>query len=188
MRSMSGIAILAVMMACPFATYGDEIASGLRIGEHPEPLQVRDCTGPAAGKTLCYTCRYAERPTIVIFTPQLTPKTAQLVKRIDSELGKRREQRPAAYVVIIGEDNAALEAALKGAAKEHDLRHVPLTILHDRPTKLAVSYRIAQDAAITVTQWREGTVTSSRGFASSELTDADIERVLADVDNLLNDK
>jgi hypothetical protein len=188
MRSISVLALVAMTMACPLVARGEEIASGLRSGEHPEPLQVRDCTGPAAGKTLCYTCRYAERPTIAIFTHQLTPETAQLVKRIDSELDKRRAQRPAAYVVIIGEDNAELEAALKGAAKEHDLRHVPLTILRDRPAKLAAGYRLAQDAALTVTQWREGTVTSSRGFASSELTDADIERVLADVDNLLSDK
>ena len=35
-------------------TFAQEVKSGLEVGQHAPPFNVRDITGPNAGKTLCY--------------------------------------------------------------------------------------------------------------------------------------
>jgi hypothetical protein len=186
MRLISALSITFAALNVAACANAEEIPSGLAVGQHPQPLNVRDCTGPAAGKTLCYTCRYAERPTTAIFVRGLSPQVAQLIKRIDTEVSEKRDQRAAAYVVLVRDDEAELEAELKQLARELDLRHVPLTIFRDRRTKLASDYRIADRAALTVMHWRQGTVAASRGFSTTTLSPADIERVAADLATILH--
>jgi len=36
------------------AALADELKSGLQVGERTTPYNVRDITGPSAGKSLCY--------------------------------------------------------------------------------------------------------------------------------------
>lgn len=38
---------------CASAVAGD-LKSGLQVGDSPAPFNVKDVTGPASGKTLCY--------------------------------------------------------------------------------------------------------------------------------------
>jgi len=44
----------AVLCAGPAATLAEELKSGLEVGKSATPFNVRDITGPNAGKTLCY--------------------------------------------------------------------------------------------------------------------------------------
>jgi hypothetical protein len=50
--SFSAMVVSIVMMGA--ARAGDEIKSGLAIGELASPFDVDDVTGPNKGKTLCY--------------------------------------------------------------------------------------------------------------------------------------
>lgn len=186
MPTTRNILLLAAALLTWHELHADEIASGLAPGKHPLPLQVRDCTGPAAGKTLCYTCRYAERPTTAIFVRGLSPSVAQLAQRIDQQLEQHRDARLAAYLVIVADDSAELEAALKLLAKQQHLRHLPLTILRDRASKLAETYGVSPDAAVTAMHWRDGSVVASRGFATSALSTLEIDNVIADAAKLLD--
>ena len=54
MRSLfvSSVALAALTMGA--VALAAEIKSGLQVGEHPEAYNVKDCTGPAAGTSLCY--------------------------------------------------------------------------------------------------------------------------------------
>ena len=44
----------AVLCAGPATTLAEELKSGLEVGKSATPFNVRDITGPNAGKTLCY--------------------------------------------------------------------------------------------------------------------------------------
>jgi len=116
----------------------------------------------------------------------LSPSIAQLARRIDEHLEQHRHARLAAYFVIVADDSAELEAALKLLAKEQAMQHVPLTILRDRPAKLADTYEVAAEAVVTVMHWRDGTVVASRGFSSSQLSATDIDAVIVDAAKLVD--
>jgi hypothetical protein len=184
MRFIPLIAVLAVTRVA--IAFAEEIPSGLAVGEHPQPLQVRDCTGPAAGKTLCYTCRYAERPTVAVFARELSEPVARLVKQLDDQVAAQRDVRLAAYVVYIAKDDVDAEAQLKQLAKDQNLRHVPLTILRDQQGKLESGYAISPEAAVSVLMWREGTVAATRGFKSGDLGADEINAVLSDTAKVLD--
>ena len=46
------LALLALSAGTMVA--GAEVKSGLEVGQEAGPFQVKDCTGPAKGKSLCY--------------------------------------------------------------------------------------------------------------------------------------
>ena len=49
---LPGVALLVVMTGS--IASADDLKSGLQIGESTEFYLVNDCTGPNAGKSLCY--------------------------------------------------------------------------------------------------------------------------------------
>jgi hypothetical protein len=53
---MRRLILLSAVMVCagPGATMAEELKSGLDVGKAATPFNVRDITGPNAGKTLCY--------------------------------------------------------------------------------------------------------------------------------------
>ncbi|HPD14816.1 MAG TPA: hypothetical protein PLE19_07695 [Planctomycetota bacterium] len=94
------------------------------------PFNVLDVTGPAKGEKLCYICRYGGRPSVVIFTRTTTGHFVDLVKAVDKFVADHKEQRAAAFAVLLGEDNAANREALTKLAADHKLS-IPLTIAAD---------------------------------------------------------
>src|SRR5688572_30257762 len=77
----------------------DGTALGIQPGEYLQPFQVKDCTGPASGKTLCYYCRYGLRPAAAVFVREWSDSISDLVVQIDREVESKRDQRLAAFVV-----------------------------------------------------------------------------------------
>jgi hypothetical protein len=53
---MRRLILLSAAMLCagPATTLAEELKSGLEVGKSATPFNVRDITGPNAGKTLCY--------------------------------------------------------------------------------------------------------------------------------------
>ena len=49
-----------------------DVKSGLAVGEFVGAFDVKDCSGPSEGKTLCYRCQYGNRPVVAVFTRRLT--------------------------------------------------------------------------------------------------------------------
>jgi hypothetical protein len=48
----TSVALLAASFAA--AAVADEVQSGLQAGDKAGAFNVKDCTGPSAGKSLCY--------------------------------------------------------------------------------------------------------------------------------------
>jgi len=164
----------------------EEHRSGLQVGQRPTPFNVRDCTGPASGKTLCYFCRYGSRPVVSVFTNELNDDVINLVKEIDTTVGKNRAQRMAAFVVLLADDVFAAEKQLKKIAEEQMLRRTPLTIFRDTTTVLREVYAINPDAAVTVMMWDEGKVEVNRTFADAKLDSETINSVIGDSRKILD--
>ena len=164
-----------------------EVPSGLAVGERADQFLVKDCTGPAAGKTLCYYCRYGTRPVISLFVREAGADLGKLVEQIDRMVSEHRRERLAAFVVLIADDTRASEQNLRKLAVDHRIQHTPLTIYRDQAARLRDGYRLAPEAAVTLMMWREGNVRVSRGFASTRLEEAEIASFLAAVRRSLSE-
>ncbi|HIF33282.1 MAG TPA: hypothetical protein EYG57_01900 [Planctomycetes bacterium] len=177
--------VLAVLCLLPAASDADDLVSGLGLGELASQFMVKDCTGPAAGKTLCYYCRYAERPVVALFVRELNDEVAQLVQDIDKSVAKHQSQRLAAFVVLIGKDTPSSEKRLKQVAKDRRLRHTPLTIYRDQPAKLTDLYRLAPEAAVTALVWQQGKIIHNSAYPTSRLTAGQRKRFVTSLESAI---
>ena len=164
-----------------------ELQSGLKVGELADQFLVKDCTGPAAGKTLCYYCRYADRPVVALFVRDLNDDVVTLVQQVDELVGKNSKQRLAAFVVLLGDDTQASEKRLKEIASKRRLRNVPLTIYRDKASKLTEAYRIAPEASVTALFWEQGKVGLNRAYPTSKLTSQQIDEFATSLEGALSE-
>lgn len=151
----------------------------LKPGDYLRPFEVKDCTGPAAGKRLCYFCRYGRRPTIAIFARKLSPQTLQLLKKVDQAVAAHRRARLAAVFVLVSAEPFSTQRALRDAARSQQLKHVPLTIYADSQRLLKEGLRIPSGAEVTVLMWREIRLQFGRKFAKSAALDASAQKQVA---------
>ncbi len=162
-----------------------DLNSGPQVGQRLDTFQVRDCTGPAAGKTLCYVCRYGARPMAVIFTRRIGDDLGRLAERIDRAIARHRDRRLAAVVVYLGPDTADAEQRLKQLAELHHLAFTPLTIYKDSAVRLANQLHISPRASLTVVFCRDTAVQESLSFESDRIGDTAIDTITGKAERLL---
>lgn len=151
------------------------VKSGLEEGASPAPFHVLDVTGPSKGKKLCYRCQYGSKPTVSIFVREVNDELAKLVKNTDKFVGKNKDVKAAAFVVLLTDNPDAAEAKLKALAKKHDIKNVPLTIFDGKAGPKA--YNIAKDADVTVVMWNESSVTANHSYKKGELNKAEMKKI-----------
>ena len=185
-KLISAAALLIFMAAFSSESLAEEVESGLCVGEFAGPFKVMDSTGPAAGKTLCYYCRYGQRPVVAIFVDEMNDHVAALIKEIDSAVEKNRSQRMAAFVVYLAEDPFTADKQLKDFAEKHSIQRTPLTIFRDSQQVLQSEYKITGKAKITVMMWVGGKVEVNHAFAGEQLDNKAIETIVKDTAKILN--
>ena len=63
-----------------------------------------------------------------IFAREITDDLASLVKRIDKQVAKNKDQKMASFLVLLTDDPDAVESKLKDLAIKHKIKNIPLTI------------------------------------------------------------
>ena len=183
MKNPVGIVALAILASADTGSAA-ELQSGLQIGDFPHAFYVTDVTGPSAGENLCYRCRYGARPVVSIFAKSIDESVRKLVKQIDDVVVRHyKQERMAAFVVLLTDRPKDQEKSLVAIAKERKLAYTPLTTYRkaDGPRK----YRIHEDAVVTVMMWADSDVKSNHAFAKGKLTDDAIKRIVADTSKIL---
>lgn len=184
MRRFVGFAALFVVAASGLALAAEKLESGLPVGEEDLPaFNVRDITGPAKGKTLCYRCHYSDQPVVAIFTREMNDTVKDLVKKIDEKVGANKDKKMAAFVVVLTEDPDAVEPRLESLAKEAKISHTPLTIVEG--VTGPPDYRIARDAEVTVMMWVESKVKVNQAFAKGKLDKKAVDELVSETKNIL---
>jgi hypothetical protein len=158
-----------------------EIETALRPGDRLAPFQVKDCTGPAAGKTLCYYCRYGLRPVAAVLVRQWSNEAEELIAQIDREVELRRDTRLAALLVLLGDDTQAAEEQLKSAAAKHHLTRTPLTIFREDTRKIETLFGLSTAAKVAVLTWRQGEIQTIRAFDDSRLAPDELRQAMEDI-------
>jgi hypothetical protein len=119
-----------------------------------------------------------------VITRDLSGNLASLVKQIDDAVANNESKSMCAFVVLLTDDPDAGVEQLKKFAKEHGIKHTPLTVY--RNAAGPPNYKIAKDAQHTVMMWVRSRVEINHAFAAGKLDADALKKVVADTDKILN--
>ena len=181
-RSLTAAAVVGMgLVACSYAA---EIESGLKPGQGPPAFQVQDVTGPAAGTSLCYRCRYGGNPVVAVFTHKLDASVTSLVKQVDAQVEKNQDKKLKAFVVLLTDDPDKAEKQLKEIAEKNNIKNVPLTIF-DGPMG-PPAYKLSPKAETTVLMWTRSNVKVNHAFSDQKLDEQTIAKIVSDTNKILD--
>lgn len=120
---------------------------------------------------------------VSIFAREITDALTGLVKEVDTVVGKNKDKKMAAFVVLLSDDPDAAEPKLKELAKKHGIKNTPLTVFDGiaGPER----YKIAKEADVTVLMWTRQKVAVNHAFRKGDLKKASIKEIVADTSKIL---
>ena len=119
-----------------------------------------------------------------IFTRSLDGNLASLVKQVDKRVAENKDQKMAAFVVLLTDDPDSAEEELKAFAKKHSIENTPLTVYDGEagPPR----YKIAEEAEVTVHLWvGRKEVKANHAFAEGKLDEKGIGAIIKDTSKIL---
>jgi hypothetical protein len=119
---------------------------------------------------------------VCVFARKTSEPLASLVKQIDRKIGEN--DRLKSFVVITTSQKEPTSEELRKLAHDASIQHVPLT-MYGEPGG-PPDYELAKDADVTVLMWKQHKVKVNLGY-KGELTDQDIQTIMADIPKLLGD-
>ena len=182
MKKFSGVVAVCLAVVAGAAVAADAVKSGLAEGVSPPAFNVRDITGPQAGETLCYRCKYGARPVVTIFTREMNENVTDLIKKIDAKVGANKDAKMAAFVVFLADDDT-ISPKIEAIAKENDIKNTPLTLIEGNgPPK----YNLSKDAAVTVMMWVDGELKVNEAFAKGKFDKKAADSLSGETKKILN--
>ena len=119
---------------------------------------------------------------VCVFARKTSEPLASLVKQIDQKIGENGQLK--SFVVITTREKDTTAEELRKLAKDAGIEKVPLTMFGEPGGP--PDYELARDADVTVMMWKGHRVKVNQGF-KGDLTDKDIQTIVADIPKLLGD-
>lgn len=169
------ILIIAIVLGVPFkALAKDPCVSGPQLGQRPGPYSFLVATGPQRGQPTCYVCDTAEKPGIIVFARSLSEPLANLLTKCDDAAAAKEKEGLKTWLTVLGEKTVAIDALAKWA-KKTGLKSMPVGVFDDPVGP--PSYKLAEDADVTVLLFVDRKVVVNLAFRAGELDDAAMKKV-----------
>lgn len=183
------VAVLALLAASSTSNLQAEeksepLVSGIPLEEPIGPFNIKDVTGPAKGRTLCYACQYGGKPVIAVFFKEPTNEVAALLKEIDDTVQSFENKKLRAFGILLTDDPENDKQSLVELAQNQKLQKVPLTTYHsiDGPPV----YNISSEANVNVMFWLKSRVKANHALRSAkELTEEKRQEIMQDTAKIL---
>ncbi len=134
------------------------------------------------GETLCYRCKYGQRPMVMVFTRSTEGSVPKLVKRIDAAVAKHSSDDLKGLVTLIGKDPKELTTDAQAMASKIGDKNVPIVVAKDSENGPA-SYKLDSQTDVTVVLVSQSKVVSRHDFAADKV---DVAAVMKQVNKMLN--
>lgn len=189
MKLATGLLTLAAVAVMASGTLAAELKSGLEPGKNIGAFYVVKCAGSEAdgvkiGDNLCYRCKYGTQPMVMVFARTADDNLAKLTKQLSKAVEENSGKRLAAFVNLIGDDEAALQSAAKQFGAKAKADNVPI-VVPDEFENGPTDYRINEEADVTVIIATGGKVVASHGVSKGGLDGKTIAAIIADVPKAL---
>lgn len=178
------IVVAAALALAGAGSAADPIKSGPQVGENiPGAFHPLNVTGPNADEKYCLVCKNSVNPVAMIFAREVSAPLTTLIKKLDEATEKNSSKRMGSFVVFCN-DSEGLTKQLRQMARKEKLQQIVLSI--DEPTG-PEEFKVAKDADVTVVLYNEFKVKANHAFRKGELTEKDIEKIVADVAKIVKD-
>ncbi|WP_146406470.1 hypothetical protein [Allorhodopirellula heiligendammensis] len=182
------------MLSAPIVTAGepakaaqDADAKGLCAGDAVGAFHVTKVAGAADdnvenGSTLCYRCKYGQRPMVMIFTRSTDGSVPELIEQVDAAVAKHSSDQLKGLVTLIGKEPQELTSQANAMASKLKEKNVPIVVAKDAKNGPA-SYKLNADTAVTVLLVNNSKVVSRHDFEADKV---DVSAVITQVNEMLN--
>ena len=166
----------------------EEVKSGLQAGALIDAFYVTKLAGAKddgvdVGNNLCYRCKNADRPQVMVFTRSSDARVVKLVQKLDEAIAKNSGKQLRAFVNYLGDGKSSAEQDGKKLAATSKARNVPFVVPNDFENG-PKNYRLNAKAEVTVILAEGGKVKANHAFASGK--EVKVDAVIADLTKILN--
>ncbi len=119
---------------------------------------------------------------VCVFARKTSEPLASLVKQIDKKIDENGQLK--SFVVVLGGEPDRAREEINKLAHQNGIKNVPLTMFGEPGGP--PDYELSKNADITVLMWKQHQVKVNHAF-KGELTDKDIETIVADIPKVLGD-
>jgi hypothetical protein len=181
------VASLALVLCCATSRGADTLSSGpqpgQRIRELFHPVAVHYAANPDRnGERINPVCHYGPHPTVMVFARDVGPELEELVKRLDSEVGRHKGFQLGACVVLLTEEPATAAKKLRALKDRAKVERVSLAHFASAgPT----GYGLAGEAEWTVLCYTRYQVAANQAVRKADLGATAVGRVIADIDTVV---
>ena len=182
LRLMGGCWCAAMIVFALQLTAAEPVRSGLQKGEMItaifEPLNV---TGEHAGGPHCLVCENGLNPVAMVFAREPSERLTKLLAKIDATTVQNKALQMGSFAVFLN-DRETLQQELEDTAKKQSLQQIVLSTMEPAGPE---GFEVAKDADVTVVLYRDFAVQANHAFRAGELTDAAIDKIVADLPKIL---
>jgi hypothetical protein len=177
------LAALALAALAAVAPGQGPVKSGVQPGLRPGPYSAVIVTGPQRGQSFCYICDTADKPAVIIFARTMSDGLGKLAHGVDKAVTTNKAADLRAWITVLHEDQASVDAQIVKWAQKYAVSVVPIGVFED--VGGPPSYKLAQEAEVTVLLSTRQKVVHNFTFRAGELTDARIAEVLREIPELV---
>ncbi len=159
------------------------IQSGPEAGSTIRQFFVRAVTGPHRNRSVCYVCRYGNRPVVMILIQDLDPKIATLLKTIDAIVDDNRVTGLRSFGVLVTDESDRAVPTLQTMAFDERIQ-MPLTAATTTITGPGC-HNLHEDAATTVILYRDQQAVQNFAFEKDSINDESIASLVQSVKKLI---
>jgi len=143
------------------------LVSGRDVGEFVPQFYTRVVTGPLMNRSVCYVCRYGERPVAMVLLRKVGPELRPLLKNIDRLVEQHRGAGLRSFGVMVADETFPAVSAVQTFAFNNRVG-VPLTVATEAAAG-ETGQNIAKDAAVTVVFYHKRHVVKRYALRADEL-------------------
>ncbi|TWT98419.1 hypothetical protein [Stieleria varia] len=187
------LSALAFLVACTFSgtataeKAAEQLQSGPKVGDSIGAFYVTKLCGAeedgvSEGKNLCYRCKNASRPQVMVFTRSADPQVAKLVQELDKAIAKNEDAQLRAFVNFMGDSKEDVSDTAKKFASESKVKNIPF-VLPNEFENGPDDYGINAKAEVTIVMANKSKVEAT--YAVAKADQLDVDAVVANLKKIL---
>ena len=185
-QTLTLLAMGCVLLSLQTSHAADPCVSGPAAGMRPGPYSFVLSTGMNRGQSQCFICETADKPAVVVFARTMSDSLGKLVGELDKAVTQNKTAELRAWVTFLSEDQPKLDPELVRWSQKHGIKTVPVGVFEDAGGP--PSYRIANDADVTVLLFVKRKVVVNFAFRNGELNSDATAVVIKALPRILENK
>lgn len=176
---------LVCCLALTVAEAKEPCVSGPQLGQRPGPYSFLVASGAERGQQTCYVCETGDKPGIIVFARSLSEPLAAALAKCDAAISAQPKDTVRGWLTVLGEKTVTLDD-LSQWTKQAGLKTMPTGVFDDPVGP--PSYKLSDDADVTVLLFKNKKVVANFAFRKGELTADALKTLTSEVSKFASAK